>query len=85
MGNTMGILGLVFGIIAVVLSLLLFTVVIGLILGIIALIFSIIGIATGDSKAPGIVGLIFSIIAIVLAIAILMIFIAYMAAASAAS
>ena len=69
MGNTMGVLGLVFGIIACVLSLLIFTVLIGLILGVLALIFSIVGIATGDSKAPGIIGLIFSIAAIVIALA----------------
>ena len=85
MGNALGVLGLVFSIIALVLALLVWTVVIGLILGILALIFSIVGIATNDSKAPGIVGLIISIIAIVLAIAILMVFIAWMSAAQAAA
>ena len=68
MGNATGILGLVFGIIACVLSFLIFTALIGLILGVLALILSIIGIATNDSKAPGIVGLIFSLIAIALGI-----------------
>ena len=66
MGNATGVIGLVFGIIACALSLLIFTSLIGVILGLVALILSIVGIATNDSKAPGIIGLIFSIIAIAL-------------------
>ena len=66
MGNAMGILGLVFGIIACVLSFLVITALIGVILGVVALILSIVGIATCDSKVPGIIGLIFSCIAIAL-------------------
>jgi len=66
MGNGTGIAGMILGIIACILSVIVIGFLAGLILGIIALILSILGIAKNDKKAFGIVGLIFSLIAIVL-------------------
>ena len=64
MGNATGIIGMIFGLIACVLSILIITSLIGVILGITTMILSKSGIEKNDKKAFGIVGLVFSIIAI---------------------